>query len=61
MYIATLHRSVHSFCVKVIIVDGEGLFVKNAVHYQCKKEGLTDSGFSWVYLVQVLGWLYGVW
>lgn len=48
MYIATCDRRIQSFCAKVIIIDGEGIRLKNAVHYHCKREELTDHGFSLV-------------
>ena len=50
MYIAAFDRSVQSFCVKVLTVDGECIHLKNGMCYQSKKQGLTVSGFSLVYM-----------
>lgn len=49
-----LDRSVQHFSVK-FVVYGECVCLKNAMHYQYKKERLTDSDFNLVYMVQVLG------
>lgn len=40
-YVATFDKSIQSFCVEALIVDGKCVHLKNAVRYQYKKEGLT--------------------